>query len=641
MANYVVVLAAEADARFRDESLPLRVRAVPTRVGPVDLVFRTRYADEGFSTAVPRELWIDARGAATAEASLTEVISAYANAAAGFLPMIALSANAWVGDLEPKLAYDATPGSSERDYFQSFVPEVRGTLPPTRRVVNPQVTVAMLSAIWEHQDRDRLVRAGAQYALALAHWYPGREIMTLAHLYIGMEALTPVVLKRELERQPLTAEELAASWGVENAKLGAEVRRRVLFRGDTETAKKARDARNGFTHSFLDFTKVRELAQDVTDATARYLREAIFELSGVAEATRVVLTSHPFDRPLRSHYHRYVWATLVGEGEDLSADGQEYPTLIWKSGLKSLAVDPSDEDRLLAQPEETMTARTAPGIAIQPRRWEMWGAEASDAEPVEGSAEQVVTRAAEEDKFEVLLAAVGELAMRVGSGEAVELHRHDLEAVALFDRCRSTFAAVRVLLRHQLAHEAVMLGRPLFTESLTLAELAASDDTRRVEVVVGWALHNLADIDGMYREAASRGDDVSEELSAITDRRAQLEEYARRHGARPRHWSPNEKNLAGAHGRQAEYMDFRLAHHFVHGSTMATQQRYARIADDTVAVGGPHAEFDIWAKPAGLFASYSLLYAVRALCSALHWPEPSELTSLLSRADELQASLQP
>jgi hypothetical protein len=36
--------------------------------------------------------------------------------------------------------------------------------------------------------------------------------------------------------------------------------------------------------------------------------------------------------------------------------------------------------------------------------------------------------------------------------------------------------------------EATALGRSLITESLMLMELAAADETRRVELVVGWEL---------------------------------------------------------------------------------------------------------------------------------------------------------
>jgi hypothetical protein len=129
MAEYVVVLAAESDVRFRDEPVPFRADNFPTALGRVDLIFRTRYANEGFAAAVPREMWIDARGAIDDNVPLIDVVNAHTQAAASLLPALALSANAWIGDVEPKIAYDATPGTTSREYFQNFVREVRGTLP--------------------------------------------------------------------------------------------------------------------------------------------------------------------------------------------------------------------------------------------------------------------------------------------------------------------------------------------------------------------------------------------------------------------------------------------------------------------------------------------------------------------------------
>jgi hypothetical protein len=63
-----------------------------------------------------------------------------------------------------------------------------------------------------------------------------------------------------------------------------------------------------------------------------------------------------------------------------------------------------------------------------------------------------------------LLNEVGELAGRVGY--EFDASTHEAAIVTLFDRERSTFGAVGVLLDNEFADEAVMLGRPLFTESL-------------------------------------------------------------------------------------------------------------------------------------------------------------------------------
>jgi Family of unknown function (DUF5677) len=237
-----------------------------------------------------------------------------------------------------------------------------------------------------------------------------------------------------------------------------------------------------------------------------------------------------------------------------------------------------------------------------------------------------------------LLTEVSVLAGGLGRGAVGEYPRHDLEVIGLFDRCRSMFGAIRLLLAHDFVHEAVLLGRPLFTDSLILAELAAADSKGRAELVVRWSLASLADFEGIYREARARGDEVDVELDQLAEQRKQLEAHARRQALKTRRWTPDEKQLAEQHGRADEYGAYRLTSHFVHGSTIAVSQRYTKAVDETVMVGGPAAQLEDWALDAGLFGAYSLLHASRAACTIFGWPEPSALDELLQRIDRLLAA---
>jgi hypothetical protein len=103
-----------------------------------------------------------------------------------------------------------------------------------------------------------------------------------------------------------------------------------------------------------------------------------------------------------------------------------------------------------------------------------------------------------------LVDEVAEVAGNVGGRAIVERSPHEREILALFDRCRSLFGAVRLLAKVEdpdYGQEAVILARPLITESLMLMELAAADETQRVELVVGWDLASLDDLEGLWREA--------------------------------------------------------------------------------------------------------------------------------------------
>jgi hypothetical protein len=78
-----------------------------------------------------------------------------------------------------------------------------------------------------------------------------------------------------------------------------------------------------------------------------------------------------------------------------------------------------------------------------------------------------------------VLKRVRRLLGSIGGGEIRELLTHYVGIIALFDRSRNLFAAIHVLLREGFPHEAMILARPLLTDSLALQELAAADEERR------------------------------------------------------------------------------------------------------------------------------------------------------------------
>lgn len=399
MANFIVVLGADSDARFTEDK-SIRILSFPTAVGPVDITYLTRHSEEGYESPVPREMWIDVRG--QAEAEFGDVIGAYANAGTQFIPTIAVSANAWVGDAEPKIAFEATPDATERSHFTNFVREESGTMPRPGRNIDTETTLSLIMAISGHPETERLRRAIQQYAMALGHWKMGHETMALAHLYIGMEALTPVAVRRERERQGADDDALAKAYGIDERRKGAragklhsEIRRQVLFRGDDEAASKARQASDGFEHGFLDFVKVRGLAQEVRDRTAKYLRTAILKLGDVDTETRNKLEAAPFDTPLRSFLSRYMWGTLLGEAEDMAAPDQAYPVITWRSRLKEFRREP--DGRYTVTPEETMTMKFSDALRYRRDRFEIWGPEGVPAVPGEF---QVEDNPAEPDETE-------------------------------------------------------------------------------------------------------------------------------------------------------------------------------------------------------------------------------------------------
>lgn len=369
MRQFIVVMGADADARFMEDDF-LSIDRFPTDVGYATVTYRTRHADEGFEALVPREMWIEVRGEADLE--LPEAINVFGGAGAEFIAVIAFASNAWVGDAYPKIAYDASPDSSERAHFSAFAREERGTIPRPSRRIPVDATGALVNAVARHEQAGRIGRAISQYALALGHWKPGHESLALAHLFMGMEALTPIAVSRVLSATGLDREGLAAQYELDDAgKLNAHVRRSVLFQGDDEAATNAQKARNGFQHGFMDFRDVRSLAASVRDRTAQYLRSAVLELVEVGDSVRHVLESPPHDLPMRSFLARYMWGTLVGTAQDPAEPEKQYPHVNWSSRLSAIRLEA--DGRYTVVPEETMQASFNKALTYRPERLEMWG----------------------------------------------------------------------------------------------------------------------------------------------------------------------------------------------------------------------------------------------------------------------------
>jgi len=365
--RFVVVLRGPSGLFFPPEQ-ELKVNNFPCPTGKVDLIFRTRYVGlKGFDTAIPRGLWVDVRGSGS---SFIKAIEAFSVAARSIAAVISVSTNASIGDLEPELAFNITPGLKKREYFQQFLPEER-IRQHSGRKVDMKATFGLLAALAKHPDGDRLHRAAVLYHNALQSWRPGHEIPAIAHLYIGMEALTPIARERYLKQEKMNKDQLAEKWNINKKNIDPEVRRRILFRGDDDCYKTAKDASDSYEHSYRPLPSVRILAATVREKTAHYLRSEIIELAEVEVSCASLLQNPPYDKPLSWDFAKYLWGYLVGETEELAASNQEYPIYIWKSSVKRVHKD--DEGGVQVDFEERFSPLVAKGVSFQRSRLELWG----------------------------------------------------------------------------------------------------------------------------------------------------------------------------------------------------------------------------------------------------------------------------
>lgn len=141
--RFTAVLRANSRAKVRRTDPPLILQNFPSPVGSLTIVIRTRHDEKEFGIAVPRELWVEARGDGP---SLEDGLNAAWGAAASVLPVIALVTNAAISDLQPHLAFETTETAEDRAFFQSTVDSERGIPLPGRRIP-VEATVAMFEAI--------------------------------------------------------------------------------------------------------------------------------------------------------------------------------------------------------------------------------------------------------------------------------------------------------------------------------------------------------------------------------------------------------------------------------------------------------------------------------------------------------------
>jgi len=369
--TFVVVARAASGAYFMPDGY-FRARQYPTKAGPVEVLIRTHRENLlDFDRPVPRGLFAEVRGGAE---SIYQALNEFTTAAQNLTPLIALSANAPIKNMQPELAFETTEGITRREYFQQFLLPER-FYPYRPRIVNGPATRDLLLSVTASPHSERLLRAAAQYFHALQEWGPGQEIMALVHLYIAVEVLTPVALREYLAQYRIEKEQLAESWGVDINQLDSEVRRRLIFEGDGDTYLKVRKASDGFEHGFLDFHTIHATALDLRENTARYVRRAILKLARVPDGTIETLSKHPYAKPFQLEYTKYLWGSLLGEGS-LARDDQLYPFVLWRSkaSQKPWTDGPDPEIKF----EETFTMKLGDGITFEPRRIEVWGARPDD-----------------------------------------------------------------------------------------------------------------------------------------------------------------------------------------------------------------------------------------------------------------------
>ena len=378
--QYLIVAKAEASGNIR------RGESLEVGIGGNDkIVFFTRYVDVGFEVPIPRGIMAEIFCSAS---NIKEAAAKSANKAQGLLGAIGLCANAYFGHIEIELVFENSPGITRRDYFQSFIPASPLEVIPGR-MINLRATSEFITAVDRHPCRQRLMRAIAQYHEALRNWSLGNEVTCVEHIFIGVENQKIVALRRHLAETGLSEMKLAEEWGfykkgrqkkkcqffkkvrqTESEFLESEARRRLIFKEDRQCSKLARLVSDGFEHGYEEFGKLRSFASQVTQSSARYLRESILEHSGISKESFDHLASF-FSTPRGPlKIVKYLWGFLTGGTDSLAAPGHKYPFCEWTSKISKVYVN--EEGGYLFSPSENFRTVLGPGVMFNPERFEAW-----------------------------------------------------------------------------------------------------------------------------------------------------------------------------------------------------------------------------------------------------------------------------
>jgi hypothetical protein len=355
LKRYTVVLRCKQSLFRVPAERGIRIAPMQSEHGDYELMLLQRTEQlPHIETPVPREPYIEVSGPAPSLEAALNIAVASAN---DYVRQVAFGANAWHGLLDVHLAYESTDAAIEREFFQNWVVDERG-LPRVAREIDPDLMYRLLLAIagMPHEERSRLVRAIVQYTDALQHWKPGSELYALSHLYMGVEALTPLVIRREIAARGLrTRKQLEEALhgppadsfvlrvatylyrkagGYIAGRLEPWARRDVIFRGDKNTYRAAQRASNQLEHGSAHHADIHSLATAALVKTAEYLRETVLQMLQIDRTDYEQLTAGTYGTPLNAGgFERQLLGVIRSKDGQFAAAGQLYPYVRWEFNL--------------------------------------------------------------------------------------------------------------------------------------------------------------------------------------------------------------------------------------------------------------------------------------------------------------------
>jgi hypothetical protein len=517
-SEYTVLLRSRSGARVR-LGYYIDLADFPDGLGgQVQVRISTRWEDLGLDYPVPRELWMAIRSTAP---GVDAAVRSAGNAASAIAMIISFCANAVVEPPALHVVFNSMPGMSRREFMEIFLPD-EGGLPRMGRWIDADSLFAFGQAAFVSLEAPRIFRALAQYQAALRYWNTGSRVLVLAHLYIACEVLTKAVQRVHQVRMGLTEIEHARLLDVDVTQsnwrmmAGNFARREYIFEGDRQVYAAARKASDDFEHGKADLGGVREAADSVTRELFDLVRSAI--LSVVPSLDQAIadqiMSKGPVDvSPLYKQVTGYILSDAPSDPLNLGVAGELYPALRWRSGVKACRLE---DDKVVFEPEETITVQFAPGLRFETRDLAIYGGlnpspadvtvpRPSGWEQSDWAARQVAT--GNQTVLPVkrdLLAAVMPLVDAAAATGTDAAHAYPaVLAFALFGQGVAYFQGAQTLIASRRPAEALPLLRGLVTIAARFEQIT-EEHGEGLGLVIRLALDSLEDLGDGLTQAAAR-----------------------------------------------------------------------------------------------------------------------------------------
>jgi hypothetical protein len=243
-------------------------------------LLQSEYTGGPDGRAYPVTLFGEIRGEAP---SLDEAQQRLSSALGNALPIVALAANAAIDDPLPigALGLDV---SEPREFMWYATPRAEDWFPVGARTIDPEATLALMTAVGTNPNVVHLLRAIESYRRALSNWVPERRLMAGEFLFIAAETLSRFLVEARSSGRGITPRNLARLEGLaDQDTLRSRYLHDEIFAGDGAALDAMQNASNGFEHGYMKTPDVLGLIDSALERSMTAVRRALIGASGLAD----------------------------------------------------------------------------------------------------------------------------------------------------------------------------------------------------------------------------------------------------------------------------------------------------------------------------------------------------------------------